>query len=162
MIQGFEALFVLLKKLYSFVLFSNKRLTIWHIYHILVIYRKERIVSMSQFTVEFFEDKSGDKPIENFLLSLNIKMRAKLLGVLQILEEKGNQLREPYSKHLEDGIFEIRGKVGTDITRVLYFFYYDGKIILTNGFIKKTQKTPTKEIQLAKKRRNEYMERSHD
>ena len=114
---------------------------------------------MSQFTVEFYEDISGDKPIENFLLSLDIKMRAKLLGILEILEEKGNRLREPYSKHLEEGIFEIRGKVGNDITRVLYFFYYDGKIILTNGFAKKTQKTPKKEIQLAKKRRKEYIGR---
>lgn len=115
---------------------------------------------MSEFTVEFYEDTQGNKPIENFLLSLDVKMRAKLLGILEILEEKGNQLREPYSKYLEDGIFEIRGKVGTDITRVLYFFYYDGKIILTNGFVKKTQKTLIKEIQLAKKRRNDYIERS--
>ncbi len=115
---------------------------------------------MATFAVEFYEDTQGDKPIEDFLLSLNIKMRAKLLGILKILEEKGNQLREPYSKHLEDGIFEVRAKVGTDITRVLYFFYYDGKIILTNGFVKKTQKTPVNEIQLAKKRRNEYIERS--
>ena len=113
-----------------------------------------------EFTVEFYEDTNGDKPIEDFFLSLDIKMRAKLLGILEILEEKGNQLREPYSKYLEDGIFEIRGKIGTDITRVLYFFYYDGKIILTNGFVKKSQKTPPKEIQLAKKRRNNYIERS--
>lgn len=77
---------------------------------------------MIQFTVIFYEDITGDKPVENFLLSLDIKMRAKLIGILQILQEKGNQLREPYSKHLEDGIFEIRGKVGSDITRVLYFF----------------------------------------
>lgn len=95
---------------------------------------------MSQFTVEFYEDTNGNKPIEEFLLSLDVKMQAKLLGLLQILQEKGNQLREPYSKHLEDGIFEIRGKVGRDITRVLYFFYYDGKIILTNGFVKKRRK----------------------
>ena len=115
---------------------------------------------MPKFTVEFYEDTYGHKPIEDFLLALDLKMRAKLLGILKILEEKGNQLREPYSKHLEDGIFEIRGKIGSDITRVLYFFYCDGKIILTNGFIKKTKKTPAKELQLAKKRRAEYMERS--
>lgn len=114
---------------------------------------------MIQFTVIFYEDITGDKPVENFLLSLDIKMRAKLIGILQILQEKGNQLREPYSKHLEDGIFEIRGKVGSDITRVLYFFYLDGKIILTNGFINKTQKTPRKEIKLAKLRRQDYIER---
>ena len=97
--------------------------------------------------------------MEEFLLSLDVRMRAKLLGILQVLQEKGNQLREPYSKHLEDGIFEVRGKVGTDITRVLYFFYCDGKIIVTNRFVKKTQKTPANEIRTAKKRRNEYMER---
>lgn len=91
--------------------------------------------------------------------SLDIKMRAKLIGLLEILEEKGNQLREPYSKHLEDGIFEIRCKVGNNISRVLYFFYYEGNIILTNGFIKKTQKTPRKEIELAKKYRADYKER---
>lgn len=41
----------------------------------------------------------------------------------------------------------------------MYFFYYNEKIILTNGFIKKTQKTPKKEIDLAKKYRKEYIER---
>lgn len=114
---------------------------------------------MPQFTVEFYEDTDGSKPVEEFLLKLDVKMRAKLLGILEILQEKGNQLREPYSKYLEDGIFEIRGKSGTDITRVLYFFYHDGKIILTNGFVKKTQKTPVNEIKLAKKRRSAYLER---
>ena len=68
-------------------------------------------------------------------------------------------MREPYSKHVEDGIFELRCKFGSDITRVMYFFFYRGKIILTNGFVKKTQKTPVAEIQLAKARRADYMER---
>lgn len=62
-----------------------------------------------------------------------------MVGLLEWLEEKDNQLREPYSKMLDDGIFEIRCTVGNNITRVMYFFYYEGKIILTNGFIKKTQ-----------------------
>ena len=75
------------------------------------------------------------------------------------LEEKGIQLREPYSKMIEDGIFEIRCKVGNNISRVLYFFYFEGKIILTNGFVKKTQKTPKEEIQIAKDRRKDFIER---
>ena len=78
-------------------------------------------------------------------------MRAKITGLLAILQEYGNELRESYSKHLEDGIFELRGKVGSDISRVLYFFYYGGKIIITNGFIKKTQKTPASEIKKSKR-----------
>lgn len=114
---------------------------------------------MIEFTVEFYEDENGCRPVEEFLLKLNVKMRAKLFGLLKVLQEKGYQLREPYSKHLCDGIFQIRGKVGNDTTRILYFFYIDGKIILTNGFIKKTNKTPVKEIALAKKRRRDYLER---
>ena len=86
-------------------------------------------------------------------------MRAKLVGLIDILEQYGNLLREPYSKHLEDGIFEIRGKVGTDITRILYFFYYEGRIILTNGFVKKTQETPKQQIKLAKQYRKDFLER---
>ena len=46
------------------------------------------------------------------------KMRAKLSAIISILQQYGNQLREPYSKYLDDGIFEIRGKIGSDISRV--------------------------------------------
>lgn len=114
---------------------------------------------MNSYEVLFYEKENGECPVEEFLSSLDIKMRVKMVGLLEILEEKGNMLREPYSKHLDDGIFEIRCKVGNNITRVLYFFYYQGKIILTNGFVKKMQKTPPAEINLAKTRRKDYIER---
>ncbi len=114
---------------------------------------------MDKFEVEFYTKANGEKPAKDFILGLDVKMRAKVLGIINVLEEKGNQLREPYSKHLDDGIFEIRGKVGTDITRVLYFFCYGKKIIMTNGFIKKTQETPKQEIRLAKLYRKDYLER---
>lgn len=74
----------------------------------------------------------------------------------------GPQLREPYSKPLGDGIFEIRTKQSNNITRVLYFFYVGKHMILTNGFIKKTQKTPSDEITLAKKYRADYLERKEN
>lgn len=114
---------------------------------------------MDKFLVEFYTKSNGEKPAKEFILGLDNKMKAKLLGIIDILEEKGNFLREPYSKHLEDGIFEIRGKVGSDISRVLYFFYYGKRIVLTNGFIKKTQKTPEQQIKLAKEYRKDFLER---
>ena len=114
---------------------------------------------MKKFEAEFYEKSNGDIPVEEFLCNLNVKLRVKMVGLISILEEKGNLLREPYSKHLEDGIFELRGKVGTDIVRVLYFFYYEGKIVFTNGFVKKTQKTPKNEIEIARKYRNEFLNR---
>ena len=86
-------------------------------------------------------------------------MRAKLSGLLNILQEYGNLLREPYSKSLGDGIFEIRGKIGNNVTRILYFFYVEQKIILTNGFTKKSQKTPKSELIMTRKYRADYLER---
>lgn len=79
-----------------------------------------------------------------------------MFRLLELLELKGNELREPYSKLLSDGIFEVRAAQGNNITRVLYFFVVGRKIILTNGFVKKTQKTPESEIALAKKYRADY------
>ena len=99
---------------------------------------------MQRYEVIFYEKGNGECPVEDFISAQDVKMRAKLVGLLEVLEEKGNRLREPYSKQLADGIFEIRCKVGNNITRVLYFFYYEGKIVLTNGFVKKTQKNTAK------------------
>lgn len=115
---------------------------------------------MEKFIVEFFEKSDGSFPVEDFILSQDLKMQAKLFRMLELLELKGNELREPYSKFLEDGIYEIRAKHGSDITRVLYFFISGRTIILTNGFVKKTQKTPRMELEIAKKYREEYRKRS--
>ena len=60
---------------------------------------------------------------------------------------------------MEDGIFELRCKLGSNITRALYFFYFGKHIVVTNGFVKKTQKTPPGEIRLAKERRKNWIER---
>lgn len=93
---------------------------------------------MAIFQLIAYEKVNGEVPVEKFLDSINPKMRAKIYGLMGILQEKRNFLRESYSKHLDDGIFELRCKFGSDITRVLYFFYYEGKIVMTNGFVKKT------------------------
>lgn len=114
---------------------------------------------MQKFEIIFYEKENGTCPVEEFLLLLDSKMRAKMIGLLEILEEKGNFLREPYSKHVDDGIFEIRCKVGRNISRILYFFYYGEKIIMTNGFMKKTQKTPIEQIKKAKEFRSDYKRR---
>lgn len=114
---------------------------------------------MENFTIEFYRKEDGSCPITAFLDSLDNKLRAKTLRMIMLLQINGNELREPYSKSLGDGIFELRTKFGSDVTRVLYFFVMERKIILTNGFVKKTQKTPKQEIELSKKYRNEYLNR---
>lgn len=113
----------------------------------------------SNFDVDFYRKSDDSCPIEDFLDSLDTKMQAKLLRLIMLLEQNGNELREPYSKALSDGIFELRTKQGSNITRILYFFVVGRKIILTNGFTKKSMKTPQSEIDLAKRYRTEYLHR---
>jgi len=111
------------------------------------------------FQLEFYETEDGRQPVSDFLDSLNVKMSAKMTGLMEILEERGTELRLPYSRSLGDGIFELRCKQGSNITRALYFFFYGGRIIVTNGFTKKTLKTPPGEIKLAKARRADWIKR---
>lgn len=112
-----------------------------------------------QFQVEFYETADGKVPTQEFLDSLDPKMNAKMVGLMEILEEKGTLLREPYSAPLEDGIFELRAVQGSNISRALFFFYLQGRIVITHGFIKKTQKTPKAQIELAKKYRADFLNR---
>ena len=108
------------------------------------------------YDVEYYEKADGSRPAEDFILSQDAKMQAKIFATLELLEIKGPGLREPFSKPLGDGIFEVRAKQGSDISRVLYFFVVGRKVILTNGFVKKTQKTPSREIDRARRYRADY------
>ena len=114
---------------------------------------------MNTFKVDFYKAADGSKPLVSFLNSLEVKMKAKVMANLVLLEEYGNMAREPLSKPIGDGLFEMRTVSGNDIVRVLYFFDGGRIIIATNGFVKKKQKTPRKEIDLAKKRRADYFRR---
>ncbi|HAE37435.1 MAG TPA: type II toxin-antitoxin system RelE/ParE family toxin [Candidatus Riflebacteria bacterium] len=114
---------------------------------------------MQKFEVIFYETADGKKPVKEFLDKLSVKMKAKTIRTIVMLQNNGPALREPCSKPLGDGIFELRAKVATNITRVLYFFFIGRKVVLTNGFIKKTQETPVTEIELAKRYRAEYLGR---
>lgn len=114
------------------------------------------------FDIEFYRRSDGTAPVEEFLDTLNIKMRNKALDSLLLLESFGNNLREPYSKYVEDGLFELRIKFASDISRIFYFFYIDNKIILTNGFIKKTQKTPRNQLILAKNYKADYEQKAKE
>ena len=112
------------------------------------------------FTVDFYEEDNGIQPVKEFLLHMsNRKLQAKTLAMLELLEEKGNVLREPYTKHLEEGIFELRTQVKNDALRTLFFYEENKIIVLAHIFVKKTRKTPRREIEVAKKRRAIYTSR---
>lgn len=112
-----------------------------------------------EYEVEYVELENDEKPFEKFILSLTLKERAKIFETINyFLELKNNNLpiKEKLSKHLEDGIFELRTYLSDKIARTLYFYQKGAKIIITHGFIKKTQKTPGREIEKAKVLRKLY------
>ena len=105
-----------------------------------------------QRTIIFYKDY-----FEEFFAKQREKVKAKIIWTLELIQEL-DRIPEMYLKHIEntDGLFEIRIQQGSDIFRIFCFFDQGQLIILTNGFQKKTQKTPKKEIEKALKIKQEY------
>ena len=114
---------------------------------------------MEEYEIELYEKVDGTCPVAEFFESLEPKMWAKVARNIDVLAFHNITLREPLVKPVEDGIFELRTQVGNNITRVFYFFFTGKKIVLTNGFIKKTQKTPRKYIEVALEYKADYVQR---
>ena len=110
--------------------------------------------------VNFYRLPNGKSPVEDFLDSLTGKQAQKVLWVLQLIEEL-DVIPHQYFKKLVDceGIWEVRVQFGNNDFRLLGFFDGGTMLFLTNGFSKKTQKTPLQEIAFAVRRREEYMAR---
>ena len=116
-----------------------------------------------KYSIDFYYDKNGESDIYNLLKDLERKsckskdariQYRQLLLYIELLSKNGNNLPDDVIKHIEDEIWELRpGK-----NRVLYFFYKDNKYVLLHHFVKKTQKTPKKEIERAKREMVEYIE----
>lgn len=103
------------------------------------------------FTYDFAEI-NGKSPMIEFLEGLSLKERAKIFAYIDKLVElksNGIQPKENLSKHLGDGIFELRVSFENRISRSFYFYESKRQIIFTHGFVKKEQKTPKGEIEKA-------------
>lgn len=100
-----------------------------------------------------FAKVDGKVPMIEFLDSLNVRERAKVIAYIEkLIELKNTGLnpKENLSKHLNDGIFEMRVSFENRIARSLFFYQMERKVIFSHGFVKKTQKTPLPEIERAK------------
>ena len=94
---------------------------------------------------------------EDFLDNQTKKVKQKIIWTLNLIE-KIEYVPQTYLKHIEntDGLYEIRIQLGSDIFRIFCFFDRDKLVVLANGFQKKSQKTPQKEILKALKIMEEY------
>lgn len=116
------------------------------------------------FDIEFYEDKRGRQPVKEMLLELRDKARGskdariqyeKILIHIKALESYGTRLGEPKVKHIDGALWELRPLAH----RVLFFHWQANTFILLHHFIKKTQKTPAREIEQARSRMRDFLER---
>ena len=109
--------------------------------------------------VEYYSDSNGKEPVADFVNALPLKTRAKVLRLIDLLGEYGVLFKEPYTRQLRGKIRELRIKDHHGAIRVLYFAYTGRRFILLHGFIKKTDKTPERDIEIAEKRMNDFIQR---
>lgn len=113
-----------------------------------------------KFQVEFVELENGKKPFEDFIRSLTTIERARIFEAIDYfgyLKNNNIPVKESLSKHVDDGIFELRISLSNKIARTLYFYVKGARIVITHGFIKKTKKTPVRELERAKELRNLFL-----
>ena len=97
-----------------------------------------------------------NKTVDKELDALPVEMQAKFIWISQLIAEHGlERLREPYVKHIQDQLWEIRLKGKDGIARALYVTARVKRVVVIRVFVKKTQKTPGKEIRLALNRAKE-------
>ena len=116
------------------------------------------------YTIEFYEKSNGESDVQDFLETLRLKASTnkdariqykQTVLYIQLLQDNGTRLPENITKHLEDGIWELR----PGNNRVFYFYFKNDTFVLLHQFRKKSQKTPRREIDKAKAERNDYLSR---
>jgi phage-related protein len=110
-----------------------------------------------EWSVKFYKTEDEHSSVEEWLESIPKSAKAKIVRNMFLLEQLGLTIREPYVKPLGDKLYEVRAKDQNGIYRVIYFAYTGKQFVMLHGFTKKTQKTPPKEIEVAKKRMEKFI-----
>jgi len=116
-----------------------------------MIYNKE-------YKVKFYCDsQTGKEPALDFIKSLDKKISSKISKYIEYLRINGAYLDEPYSRHIEGKIRELRVDFSNNHYRLFYFCVIDRNIIILHAYLKKTNKTPINEILRAKANLFDYI-----
>ena len=113
----------------------------------------------AEWTTEFYLEADGSIPVEAFLESLDLKTRARFRWSMEQLRLRNVQAREPLVRHLEGDLWELREESSTNIYRVIYVFFTGRRIVFLHGFQKKTQRTPRRELETARRRYQAFLTR---
>ncbi|WP_280738188.1 MULTISPECIES: type II toxin-antitoxin system RelE/ParE family toxin [unclassified Enterococcus] len=115
---------------------------------------------MNRINFESCMRPNGHDEFLEWIETLPQKDSAKLLRMISETEKNGMLMaqRLQWVKKVDVNLYELRSKVGSNIQRAMYFHVIDGRYIITHGFTKKSQKTPVKELEHAKKIRKEWLD----
>lgn len=111
------------------------------------------------YRIIFYTAERGDSPIDDFLDGLDEKSRAKIEAHMSLLEDLGPNLKRPYADSVRGKIRELRIQYGSNQYRILYFFQLHKLIILLHAFSKKTPQLKKKDISLAERRMQDWIQR---
>jgi hypothetical protein len=102
--------------------------------------------------VDFFVDERGHAPVEEYLTSLPVQHRAKVLALIKMLEQEGPNLPFPYSSQVRGKLRDLRTQQGKDKLRILYFGDARRVFVLLHGVVKRSEKLPEEDIRIAEAR----------
>lgn len=111
------------------------------------------------WTVEYYRDSKDKEPVAEFIDALSNETRAKVFRTIKLLKNYGVLLKEPYTRQVRGKIRELRIRDSAGAVRIFYFTFTGRRIILLHGFVKKTEKTHSSEIEIAEKRMNDFINR---
>jgi len=116
-----------------------------------------------EYEVDLYEKADGKIPVLEYILGLNPKQQAKIYREIDLLKKFGNELHYPHVDTIKGkkyrGLWELRIEFASDIFRIFYFLSGSNNAILLHGIVKKKQKTPQKELDIALERMKEYLRR---
>ena len=111
-------------------------------------------ISNKKILARFYQTANGNEPVREWLLKLNEEDR-KIIGKDIQKVEFGWPIGMPYCKPLKDGLYEVRSNITNQLIARIIFFIKTNEMVLLHGFIKKSQKTPKPDLDLAIKRKKE-------
>ena len=114
------------------------------------------MVAPIDWTIVFFQDARGERPVLEFIESLDERGQARLRRAIEELRVRNVRATFPLVRHIEGKLWELREESQANTYRLLYFFFKERRIIFVHAFQKKSQRTPRKEIETARRRMQEY------
>ena len=121
----------------------------------------DRVDNLGAWAIEYFQTAAGSVPVAEFIDVLSPQAKAKFIRSLELLEQYGLLLREPWVKNIQGipKLRELRFISFGEIYRIFFFPVTGRKLILLHGFKKKSQSTPRRELHIAEARMTDYMQR---